>query len=486
MIEPIAHDQLLWVFIMLTLLLFTARALGELARRVNLPAVVGELTAGIVLGPSLLNATNRVFSFVFPTDAALDPQFHLIEVVAWIGLLMLIILTGLETDLDLIISRGLDATAIAIASIIVPFALGFGFGYLLPERFLAVEGGRLVFSLFLGTALSISAIPVIAKILMDMDVIRRDFSQIKLAAGMINDTLGWIMLALVAGLARTGHVDLTSTGLTVLYLIVFLGVGFTLGQRATREIFRVIDNVIGGQVAKITTLMVLALGVGALTHHLHLEAVLGAFVVGILVGQVKRFDYDTEHTFELITLGVFAPIFFATAGLRVNLGTMLDPTVFAVGLAALGIAIVGKFVGAYLGSIAVGLSHWEGITMGAGLNARGAMEIIVAMIGLGLGVLTIEIYSIIVMIAIVTSLMAPPMLRYTIPRLPMSEQERYRLEEEERLADSFLGPMTTILQPTRCSVDSQYAARLLGLMTRESEIEVTAMYLQAPADETNP
>lgn len=479
-IEPIAHDQLLWVFIMLALLLLTARVLGELAKRLDLPAVVGELSAGIVLGPSLLDATNRVFDLVFPAGTALDPQFHLLEVVSWIGLLMLIILTGLETDLELIVSRGIDATVIALASIVVPFAVGFGFGWILPERFIAAEGGRLVFSLFLGTALSISAIPVIAKILMDMDVIRRDFSQVKLAAGMINDTLGWILLALVAGLARTGEVDLTSTGLTVLYLVVFLGVGFTLGQRVVRELFRLVDNQIGGQVAKITTLMILSLAVGALTHYLHLEAVLGAFVVGILVGQVKRFDYETEHTFEMVTLGVFAPIFFAIAGLRVDLSTMADPTVLLVGAAALVIAIAGKFIGAYLGAYAVGMSHWEGITMGAGLNARGAMEIIVAMIGLGLGVLTVEIYSIIVVIAIVTSLMAPPMLRYTIPRLPMSESERERLEEEERMAESFLGPMTTILQPTRCSVDSQYAAKLLGLMTRESDIEVTAMYLREP------
>ncbi|MFP4590722.1 MAG: cation:proton antiporter [Halobacteriales archaeon] len=479
-IEPIAQEQLLWVFVMLTLLLLTARLLGEAATRLGLPAVVGELTAGIVLGPSLLDATTRVFDFAFPAGTALDPQFHLLEVVSWIGLLMLIVLTGLETDLDLIISRGLEAVVIAVASIAIPFAVGFAFGWVLPERYIAAEAGRLVFSLFLGTALSISAIPVIAKILMDMDVIRRDFSQIKLAAGMINDTLGWILLALVAGLARTGQVDLTSTGLTVLYLVVFLGVGLTVGQRVVRELFRLVDNLVGGQVAKITTLMVLSLAVGSFTHYLHLEAVLGAFVVGILVGQVKRFDYETEHTFEMMTLGIFAPIFFAIAGLRVDLWTMADPEVFGVAVAALVIAIVGKFVGAYLGAYAVGLSHWECITMGAGLNARGAMEIIVAMIGLGLGVLTIEVYSIIVVIAIVTSLMAPPMLGYTIPRLPMSPEERERLEREEREAKSFIGTMTTVLQPTRCSVDSQYAAMLLGLLTRDNDIEVTAMYLEEP------
>lgn len=478
-IEPIAHEQLLWVFVMLTLLLVTARALGELARRFDLPAVVGELLAGIVLGPSLLDAVSVVFGALFESGTAVDPQFHLLEVVSWLGLLMLIVLTGLETDLDLIVNRGVDATIIALASIVVPFGFGFGFAWVLPDRFLAAEGQRLVFSLFVGTALSISALPVIAKILMDMEVIRRDFGQIKLAAGMINDTLGWILLALVAGLAEAGTVDLSSIGQTIIYLVLFLGIGLTAGQRLVRWLVQWVDDVIGGQVSKITTVMVLALGAGALTHYLHLEAVLGAFVVGILVGQVNRFDYETEHTFEIVTLGVFAPIFFATAGLRVDLTTMADPVVFAVGTGALVVAVVGKFVGSYVGAVGAGMSHWESITMGTGLNARGAMEIIVAMIGLGLGVLTVEMYSIIVMIAIVTSLMAPPLLRMTIPRLEMSAEERERLEREQQQAESYLGRMTKVLQPTRCSVDSQYAAQLLGHMTRGTDIGVTAMYLQA-------
>lgn len=477
-IDPIANEQLLWVFVMLSLLLITARVLGEIANHFDLPAVVGELLAGIVLGPSLLDAMSIVFGAIFEPGTAVDPQFHLLEVVSWLGLLMLIILTGLETDLDLIVSRGVDATIIALASIIVPFGLGFGFAWFLPERFVAADGQRLVFSLFIGIALSISALPVIAKILMDMEVIRRDFGQIKLAAGMINDTLGWILLALVAGLARTGTIELTSIGETIIYLVVFLVVGFTVGQGAVRWLLRTVDDMIGGQMAKITTVMVLALGVGSFTHYLHLEAVLGAFVVGILVGQVDRFDYETERTFEIVTLGVFAPIFFATAGLRVDLTTMTDPTVLAVGIGALVVAVVGKFVGSYIGALGAGMGHWERMTMGTGLNARGAMEIIVAMIGLGLGVLTVEMYSIIVMIAIVTSLMAPPLLQVTIPRLEISKEEKDRLEREQQQAESFVGRMTTVLQPTRCSVDSQYAARLLGDMTQDTDIGVTAMYLQ--------
>ncbi|SEW15304.1 cation:proton antiporter domain-containing protein [Natrinema salifodinae] len=481
--DPLETGELLWVFLMLTILLVTARALGELAKRFDLPAVVGELSAGILLGPSVIDSVAVVTEAVNWVEGyPVGPQLELVEVIAWIGLLMLIILTGLETDLDLIVSKATESTLVALASIVVPFAAGFAFAWLLPEQFLAADGARLEFALFMAVAMSISAIPVIAKILMDMGHVRRNFGQITLAAGMINDTIGWILLALVAGLAEAGSVELTETGQTLLWLAAFLGVGFTVGLRAVRRIFIWVDNVVGGQVAKITTLMVLALGVGSFTHALHLEAVLGAFVVGILVGQVNRFDYETEHTFEVVTIGVFAPIFFAIAGLRVNLGTLVEPLVFAVAVAALAIAVTGKFVGAYVGAKAAGLSNWEGVTMGAGLNARGAMEIIVATIGYGMNVLTIEMYSIVVMIAIVTSLMAPPMLRWALPKVEMSEEERERIAREERLRESFVANISRVLQPTRGGADSQYAARLLGPLVRDTEIELTTMYVAIEGD----
>ncbi|WP_254546322.1 cation:proton antiporter domain-containing protein [Halomarina pelagica] len=469
-VEPIDHHALLVLLVQLFLLLLVARGLGVLATKANLPSVVGELLAGIVVGPSVLGTVAPgAFEAIFPLAAE---QFHLLEVVSWIGLLMLLVLTGLETDLDLIVARAKSATSVAVGGVAVPFAFGFGLAYVLPAEFLVSPDQRLVFSLFVATAMSISSIPVIAKVLMDMDLVRRDIGQITLASGMINDSLGWIMLSVVAGLARSGVVDLGSAAETILILLVFLGVSFTLGRRLSRRIVRFVDNAVGGDTAKITTLMVLALGVGSLTHYLGIEAVLGAFVVGILVGDVKRFDRSARHLFEVVTVGVFAPIFFATAGLRVNLAAMLDPTVFAVGTAALGVAIAGKFVGTYLGAAAAGLSRWEGISLGAGMNARGAMEIIIATIGLSLGVLTGEMYTIVVMVAIVTSIMAPPLLRWTVPRIEMDDEEREA--ERER---NFVANLKRVLVPTRGSEDSQFAARLVGLMTRGEEIEVTNMYL---------
>ena len=201
-IKPLGHHELLLVLLQLSLLLFVARGLGEFMRRIDLPPVVGELLAGVLLGPSLFGwILPSVQAHLFPRS---ETQSVLLSVVSWLGVLFLLIVTGLETDLNLIVRKGKTALLISLGGIVVPFITGFGLGWLLPESFLANPSGRLVFSLFIATAMSISAVPVIAKVLMDLKLIRRDIGQVTLAAGMTDDTIGWILLSVVSGLASSG------------------------------------------------------------------------------------------------------------------------------------------------------------------------------------------------------------------------------------------------------------------------------------------
>ena len=475
LVQPLSHHALLLLLLQLALLLIVARLLGEVARRVGLPSVVGELLAGIVLGPSLLGAiAPGAFESLFPSEAE---QRHLLEVVSWLGVLMLLILTGLETDVPLIIRKGRTAAGISLCGIAVTFSTGFALAQMLPQEFIASPDQRLVFSLFVGTAMSITAIPVMAKVLVEMRVIRRDIGQIILAAGMMDDTIGWILLSVVAALARGGTVSVGTVGGSLLSVVVFLGVSFTVGRRLVQFVIRRVDNATQGDAGMLTALVALALLLGTVTQALGLEAVLGAFVAGILVGQVKRFNHHLRHLFEVVAVGVFAPIFFAASGLRVDLAALFDPSVLLVGLLVLAIAIVGKFAGAYVGARVGGLGHWEGLSLGAGMNARGAMEIIVATIGLSLGVLTQEMYTIILMVAIVTSLMAPPLLRLTLARIPMSDEERARLAREERAKTSFFGNLSRVLMPMRGGGNDQLAAQLVGRMTHGHQIEVTTLYV---------
>jgi Kef-type K+ transport system membrane component KefB len=471
-VKPLGEHELLLLFLQFALLLVAARAFGELAVRLRLPSVVGELLAGFVLGPSLLGAVAPgLFSWLFPASAE---QTHLLEVVSWLGVIMLLILTGLETDVGLIMRKGKGAAAISLGGI----ATGMTLGFLLPSSFVAAPGKRLVFALFVGTAMSISAIPVIAKVLMEMKIIRRDIGQITLAAGMIDDTVGWILLSVVAALAASGSVNLATAGRSVISVFAVLLVAFTLGRKLVAATIRTLDNAVGGDMVKITALMVIALAFGSITQALGLEAVLGAFLAGILVGQVKRFDDRLRHIFEQVALGVFAPVFFAASGLRVDLGRLFRPKVLIVGLIVLIVATVGKFVGAYAGARASRLKHWEALSLGAGMNARGAMEIIVATVGLSRGILTPEMYSIILMVAIATSLMAPPLLRWTLARVEVGDEERLRLEAEERQRQSFVGNLKRILLPTGDERVTEPAAQLVKLMVGDEDIEVTNLSLR--------
>lgn len=473
-IKPLGHHELLVLLMQLSLLLLVARGLGELMRRIDLPPVVGELLAGVLLGPSLFGwLLPGLQAEFFPKSQA---QSDLLSVVSWLGVLFLLIVTGLETDLNLIVRKGKTALLISLGGIIVPFATGFGLGWLLPDNFLADPSQRLVFSLFIATAMSISAVPVIAKVLMDLKLIRRDIGQVTLAAGMTDDTIGWILLSVVAGLASSGTFDFTTVLTSVGGAVLFLGFAFTIGRTVVARILLWVDDNIGGTTANLSIVLVLALSTAALTHQLGIEAALGAFVMGILVGQAPRFSREAGHTLELITAGFLAPIFFAAAGLKVNLLDLLVPQTLLVGIIVLAIACIGKFTGAYLGAWAGGLSHWERLAMGSGMNARGAMEIIVATIGLSLGVLNQPMYSIIVMVAIVTSLMAPPLLRWTLSKVVMGEEEARRLQLEEQASRSFVKGIRRVLLPTRGGANVQLAAQLVSHMAHQNPLEVTALF----------
>ncbi|MGB8699463.1 MAG: cation:proton antiporter, partial [Thermosynechococcaceae cyanobacterium] len=473
-IQPLGHHELLLVLVQLALLLLVARTGGEVMQRINLPPVIGELMAGVILGPSVLGALlPNLQQAIFPRDQS---QSNLLAVVSWLGVLFLLIVTGLETDLNLIIRKGKTALIISMGGIIVPFITGLGLGWFLPDSFLADPSKRLVFTLFIATAMSISAVPVIAKVLMDLNLIRRDIGQITLAAGMTDDTIGWILLSIVAGLASSGTVDFKTILESVMGAVLFLAFAFTIGRSLMIQILRWVDDQVGGATASLSAVLVIGLAASALTHRLGIEAALGAFVTGILAGQAPRFSREAGRTLELITVSFLAPIFFAGAGLKVNLLQLLNPATFIVGLVVLGIACFGKFTGAYIGSRIGGLTHWEGLALGSGMNARGAMEIIVATIGLSLGVLNQQMYSIVVMVAIVTSLMAPPLLRWTLTHVVIGEEEAQRLAKEALAKESFVKNIRRVLMPTRGGMNVQLAAQLVSHLAHQNPIEVTALY----------
>ncbi len=453
----LTSDQLLVFWSSLLALLAVAHGLGALARRFGQPSVVGELAAGIVLGPSLLGAVAPdVHAWLFPDEPV---QRGLLLAVSWVGVTLLLIGTGLETDLKLLRRLGRASAAVATGSLIVPLAGGALLGWLLPPLFVG-SGSRSSFVLFIAVALSISALPVIAKVLYDLRLMRRDLGQITIAAGMTNDLVGWVLLGVVAGLATNDGSLLPALARSIGGLVVFLVLAFTVGRRAVDRLLRQVRERSTRASGMVAVVVVIALAAGVLTQWLGVEAVLGAFIAGIVIGQSRYADRHAQEVLEHVTQSVFAPIFFALAGLSVDLSLLLTPAVALWTVALIALAAATKFAGAYVGGRVGGLSATHATALGAALNARGALEIVVAAIGLNLGVLNDTSYAAIVVMALATSMAAGPTLKAVLRGERLDVSESARLAREALLADSVLGASSALL-PTRGGTNSIAAARIL-------------------------
>lgn len=424
-VATLGHHETLVFLLQVGMLLGLALLLGRAAVRLGMPAVIGELCVGLLLGPSLLeHVAPGVAGWLLPRDAG---QLHLLDVVGQLGVLLLVGITGMHLDLGLLRRQGAVAVRVSLGGLLVPLGLGVGVGFLLPAALLAGSGGastRPVFALFLGVALCVSAIPVIAKILMELGLTHRNVGQLTLSAALVDDVVGWFLLSVVSAMAttgvRAGNVALSLAGLGLVVLVAVV-VGRPLVRGALKLAGRSADA--GPTIAVAVVLVVLS---AAATHALRFEAVLGAFVCGILIGSSGVLDRARLAPLRTFVMAVLAPLFFATAGLRMDLTALRRPAVLLTAVAVLVVAIVGKFAGAYLGARLSRLNPWEGLAVGAGLNARGVIQVIVAMVGLRLGVLNTETYTIIVLVAIVTSLMAGPTLRFAVRRIPTTADEHER------------------------------------------------------------
>nr|MDP9019680.1 cation:proton antiporter [Actinomycetota bacterium] len=408
LVSPDEH-QLLVFWTQLLVLLAVARLLGALMRRVGQPAVIGELGAGLVLGPSLLGRlAPDALAWLVPSD---ELQSGMLAAVAWIGVLLLLVETGLETDLGLVRRLGRATALVSAGSIIAPLVAGLAVGIALPAAFRGPLGDPVVFVLFVGTALSISSLAVVGKVLAELGLMRRNFGQVTLAAGMANDVAGWIMLGVIAGLATAGGVSAGPVIVIVVGIAVIYVGGVTGGQRVVDLAFRELRRRQAGPTAYLTAVAVTALAFGVVTQFIGAEAVLGAFVAGIVVGRSRFFDPEIRQSLAMVTAGVFAPIFFATAGLRVDLGLLATATVAPWAALVVAVAAGTKFAGAYLGSRLARLPRREGVLLGVGLCPRGTLEIVVATVGLALDVFNQISFTVIMVMAVVNSMAAPPLLR---------------------------------------------------------------------------
>ncbi len=472
------HGPSEFVFVVqLALLMLVGRLLGEAMIRIKQPGVMGQLIAGLVLGPSLLGALfPDLHHAIFP---GAKEQKAMLDAVSQFGVLMLLLLTGMETDLKLVRRTGRASVIASLAGIIVPFICGVALGQALPDSMLPDPGKRLITSLFLGTALSIASVKIVATVIREMNFLRRRVGQIILASAIIDDTIGWMITAVIFSLALQGHVDMLSVAQSVLGTLAFMGLSLTIGRRLVFIIIRWVNDVFVSDFAVITAILLIMCTMALITDLIGVHTVLGAFVAGILIGESPILTRHIDEQLRGMVIAFFMPVFFATAGLSADLTILKDPTLLLLTVGLIVIASIGKFGGAFAGGKLAGLTFSKSLALGTGMNARGSTEVIVATIGLSMGALSQNLFTMIVTMAVITTMAMPPTLRWALSRLPMRKDEKQRLEREEMEAKGFVPKLERLLLTVDESSNAKFATRIAGLIAGGSAMPTTVMHIKS-------
>jgi Kef-type K+ transport system membrane component KefB/nucleotide-binding universal stress UspA family protein len=467
------------------LLLVVGRVLGEVMQRIGQPALMGMLLSGILLGPSLFGwLWPQAQHFLFPDN---EGQKGMIDGLSQVGILLLLLLTGMETDLKLVRRSGFAAGVIALCGIAFPFACGFLLGEYGPTALFGGDGrgGNLATSLFLGTALSISSIKIVAMVVREMNFMRRNLGQIIVATAIMEDTAGWVIIAIIFGITGAngeggaGHFDPLKLAGTVGGVALFLVFCFTLGRRLVFAAIRWVNDNFRSDFPVITMILVIMGSFALATQLLGVRTVLGAFMAGVLIGESPILTDHIQNQLRGMITAFFMPIFFGLSGLSADLTILKDANIAVLTALLVAIASVGKFSGAFAGAMLGRLKWREGVALGCAMNARGSTEVIVASIGLSMGALSQDLYTMIVTMAVVTTMAMPPMLRAALSRLPMTKEEETRIQRESMDQKGFMPRIERLLLAADASAVGRMAARLAGLLAGGQGMSVTILKLEA-------
>ena len=403
------HDVLVFL-LSLAVLLSAARLLGEGARRLGFPLIFGELASGILLGPTvfgrLLPSSQHA---LFPTGGV---PANMLAGYTNVGVVLLLAVAGLEVNLGIVRRRGRSALLTSLMGIVMPLAGGVLLGVLLPDSDLMRPDRRMLFALFMGVALSISALPVIAKTLLDLGLFKTDVGLLVMAAAMIDDLTGWLAFSVLLGPMQGGALNLASVGRSVALTIGFVVAALLVARPLLgRLVERLQADHHSGPRRVLSLVVLLALFGASFTQWIGVHAVFGGFVVGVVIGDKPHLKERTRVIVHDFVTNIFAPVFFASLGLRADFVASFDlrlcVLVFVVASAA-------KIIGCTLGSRAGGLKWRPAAAVGFGLNARGAMEVILALLALEAGLLREQVFVALVVMALATSLISGPVMKWLL------------------------------------------------------------------------
>ena len=397
------HPLPLLLFQIITIVLI-ARIFGWIFRKIGQPSVIGEIIAGIVLGPSL-------FGLYFPDmKEALFPLASLgnLQLLSQIGLILFMFVIGMELDLKVLKNKANEAVVISHASIVIPFALGIGLSYYIYHQFAPAGVEFLSFSLFMGIAMSITAFPVLARIVQERGIHKTRLGTIVITCAAADDITAWCLLAAVIAIVKAGSFvsALYVIGLAVAYVLMMLFVVKPFLKRIG-DLYGKKDNIKKSVVAIFFLTLIVS---SYLTEIIGIHALFGAFMTGVIMPDISKFRNVFIEKVEDVSLILLLPLFFVFTGLRTEIGLINEPYLWEVTGFIILVAVAGKFFGSALAAKFVGQSWRDSLTIGALMNTRGLMELVVLNIGYELGVLSPKVFTMMVIMALVTTFMTGPAL----------------------------------------------------------------------------
>ncbi len=408
------ENLLFFTLLQLVVIIIVARLAGVTARKVGQPVAVGEMLAGLILGPSLLGAVfPDTFKWLFKSVSA-EP----VTIISQIGLTLLMFQIGMDFEF-----KHLKNTAhrraligISIGSICLPFAAGFGLGWISHEH-LAPSIAKLPYCLFAAVALSITAVPILGRILREFNLNRHPVGVIAITAAAANDVVGWILLAVVSSMALAQFSlqgTLIQLGLIAAFMLSCWFIVRPLLKRFLSR-FKIVNEVMPPTM--MTTVLAAIMVAGICTYKLGIFAIFGGFILGTLLHDLDDFVEAWRKQVGQFVLVFFLPIFFTYSGLRTNIAGLDSAPLWMWAAAFFIAAVMGKFIGAYIGARLGNLTHHESLTIGTLMNTRALMELIVLNIGYDLGFIPQSLFTMLVMMAIGTTIMTGPLLRLTLPKI---------------------------------------------------------------------
>ncbi len=407
--EKLAHGEVINLLLQLAIMLLFARALAEVAQKFKQPAVVGELLAGIILGPTVLGmVTPDFFDYMFQSN----PSANLaLDGIVQVAVILLLFIAGLEVELHLVWSQGKSALNTSLLGLVVPFILGFVFPYFYPSFFGLADGDKLLFSLFMGTAMSITALPVVVRILMDLNLFKTKMGMLIVAGAMVNDIIGWLIFSVILSfMGKSGNLSLINTiGITLL----FTGFMLTIGKGLINRVLPWINKKLSWPGGLLSLSMAFCFLAAAFTEWLGIHAIFGAFLLGVALGDSDHLSEKAKEIIHQFINNIFAPLFFVSIGLKINFFTNFD---VGLVLVIMVISFAGKIIGSGFGAYRSGYKINEALAVGFGMNARGAMEIILGLIALENGLIDEKLFVALVVMAIITSMTSGPLMKWALKR----------------------------------------------------------------------